>query len=93
MITIEALEELLFREEEVRVIFRAPKSMLVSLWPYKNNIGDDKNLSILTDRIHATYSELPFVIVDGRGITQFRTGIKIGVLRNTYVNNAVPAIT
>lgn len=89
MITIQNLEKYLFDTELVRIIFRAPSSMIVESYQdkYKYVVGDTNNYNILKQRLESLYKDIPFVLVDGFGITRHDLGRKMGDIRNSYLHD------
>lgn len=88
MISIAELEKRLFDKELVRVIFRAPACMLVPDYTYTYIVGDNNNFKILKQRLENTYPDVPFVVIDGYGITRHDLGRKMGDIRNSYLHNS-----
>ena len=90
MITIKQLEEKLFHLEMVRVFFRLPSSVYVADYHYKNMVSDSNNVSILVQRLETLYPDIPFNIIDGRGVTDIRLGRKMKDIRDTYIKGDFP---
>lgn len=85
MITIKELEEKLFLEEHIRIIFRAPIDMMVNEYPYKRNISNDNFYYIFQEKIERAYPNLSFIAIDGHGMPIERRGRKLGEIRETYI--------
>lgn len=82
--TIEHIEAKLFQFEEVRVIFRHPKTLNVREYPYVKMMGDSTYVWALRERIEKVYPSLEFEIVDGYGIADHYYGKRLNELRKTY---------
>lgn len=83
-LTIAEVEDLIFMNEEVRIIFRSPKDMIVGPYEYKSTFSDVRNVSVLIDRIKDTYPHLEFEIVKGDGTFVKSVIEKLGSIRKSY---------
>lgn len=84
-ITIQQLEEKIFLQEHVRVIFRIHQNHLVPDYAFEYIVGDGNFYAKLQDRIEKSYPNISFMAIDGYGMPIERRGRKLTEIRETYI--------
>lgn len=84
IVTVKALEDKLFLEEHVRVIFRLPSTCLVKDYPFVNQVSDSCFYASFQDRLERTYPDIGFIAIDGFGMPIERRGRKLAEIRESY---------